>query len=110
MEALAVAGKRCTCSSEKSLIPKPPGRLRVARDQAAQAALQAGAISRQAAARYLGRFFGVEDVEADQALVAADEARQDERERAMERWRQRAGFDDPDARGAHELDEEEDAA
>jgi hypothetical protein len=78
--------------------------------QAAQAALQAGAISRQAAARYLGRFFGVEDVEADQKLVAADEARQDERERAMERWRQRAGFDDPDAPGADELDDEEDAA
>jgi hypothetical protein len=79
--------------------------------QAAQAALQAGAISRQAAARYLGRFFGVEDVEADQALMAADEARQDEREARMERWRQRAGFDDPEAPGDDEPDEDdEDAA
>ncbi len=46
---------------------------------AASKALSAGAISRQAAARFVARFFGVEDPEADQKLVDADEARQDKR-------------------------------
>ncbi len=47
--------------------------------EAACKANSAGAISRQAAARYLGRFFGVEDVEADQESVERDEQRQDQR-------------------------------
>ena len=46
---------------------------------AASKATSAGAISRQAAARYLARFFGIEDVEADQKLIDADEAKQDRR-------------------------------
>ena len=36
--------------------------------EAVSKATASGALSRQAAARYLGRFFGVEDVEADQRL------------------------------------------
>ncbi len=47
--------------------------------QAAGQALAAGALSRQAAARYLARFFGVEDPEADQELVDGDLAKQDRR-------------------------------
>ena len=47
--------------------------------QAASQALSAGALSRQAAARYVARFFGVEDPEADQKLVDGDLAAQDKR-------------------------------
>lgn len=56
-----------------------------------------GIVSKAAAARYLAPFLSVQDIEADQALVAEDERRQDEREARLERVRQRAGLDDPDA-------------
>lgn len=51
----------------------------LAASQAASTANSMGAISRPAAARYLSKFFGVEDVDGDQELVKADEARQDQR-------------------------------
>lgn len=61
---------------------------------AANKANGAGAISRQAAARYLAPYFGVEDVEADQKLVEADENRQDKRVRDYDAIRDfRGGLD-----------------
>jgi hypothetical protein len=46
---------------------------------AVKTATDGGTLSRAAGARYLARYFGVEDVEADQKLVESDESRQDQR-------------------------------
>jgi len=46
---------------------------------AATKATTAGAVSRESAARFLAPYMGVEDVEADQARVDADEKKQDRR-------------------------------
>ncbi len=46
---------------------------------AVRTAIDGGTLSRAAGARYVARYFGVEDVVADQELVVADEKRQDQR-------------------------------
>ncbi len=50
---------------------------------AVSTATHGGTLSRAAGARYVARYFGVEDVEADQKVVEADEKRQDRRLRDL---------------------------
>lgn len=70
--------------------------------EAVTKATSAGVLSRPAGARYVARFFGVEDVEADQKLVEADQKREDQRaiglmsRQAVAEHRRFAGLEDDD--------------
>ena len=66
-----------------SHFPLTPKDALVASEAVAKAS-SVGGLSRASGAKYLGRFFGVEDVEADQKLVEADEDRQDKRLQEMD--------------------------
>lgn len=63
--------------------PVTPSDAQIAAD-AVNKATTAGTLSKAAGARYLAKYFGVEDVEADQDLVEADEDRADQRLRDVD--------------------------